>query len=179
MEDLKNEEELPENEAESQSPVQGKKAQDDEAGGIIDVFVNGSKKGIDLWLYMLVPGTLFGYAATQIMAVTGLLDLLGKLFAPLMAIFGLPGEAMTVLFTSVLALPGGGAAAAALASDGVLDARQITILFPMIFCLGNQVQFLGRMLSVAKVESRKYWVYVVIGIICAVLSGLIMNYLIL
>lgn len=143
--------------------------------GLIDVFLDGSKKGINLWLYMLVPGTFFGYAATQILNVTGLLGILGRVFEPVMALFGLPGEAVTVLFTAVLALPGGGASAAALASEGILSARQVTILFPMIFCLGNQVQFLGRVLSVTKVEGRRYWVFMVIGLICASISGLFLN----
>lgn len=146
--------------------------------GLIDVFIEGSKKGINLWLYMLVPGTFFGYAAIQILNVTGLIDLLGTLFAPVMSIFDLPGEAITVLFTTMLSLPGGGAAAAALASEGVLNGRQVTVLFPMIFCLGNQIQFLGRVLSVAKVDNKKYWVYPVIGLICSALSGLLMNFLV-
>lgn len=145
----------------------------------IDVFIEGSKKGIQLWLYMLVPGTFFGYAAVQVFQVTGFLDLIGKIFAPIMSVFGLPGEAISVLFTTVLALPGGAAAAASLAADGILSGRQVTILFPMIFCLGNQVQFLGRVLTVSKVENRKFGIYIIIGLLCSVISGLFMNYIVL
>lgn len=143
--------------------------------GFIDVSLEGFRNGLGIWFKMLVPGTMFGYALVQIFQVLGILDILGKVFGPIMAVFGLPGEAITVLFTSALVLPGGCASAASLAAQGILTGREVTILFPMIFCVSNQIQFLGRVLSTARVPSKKYWVYCVIGIVCAAICGLVMN----
>jgi spore maturation protein SpmB len=143
--------------------------------GFVDVFLGGARKGVNLWFYSMIPGVVLGYSMIEVFRVTGLLDLLGNIFAPIMAVFGLPGEAMPVLLTSLLALSGGCAAAASLAAAGTLNGPQATIILPMILCLGSQLQFVGRILAVADVPSKKYWVNSLIGIICAAIAGLVMR----
>ncbi|WIV12153.1 nucleoside recognition domain-containing protein [Proteiniborus sp. MB09-C3] len=143
--------------------------------GFIDIFLIGARKGINLWFNALLPGVVLGYSAIEVLKVTGILDIVGKLFTPIMAVFGLPGEAMMALLTSFMALSGGCAAAASLAANGILDAKQATIILPMILCIGSQVQFIGRVLAVADVPSNKYLINCAIGIICAVIAGLFMR----
>ena len=143
--------------------------------GLIDVFLAGARKGVNLWVFSMMPGVVLGYSMIEVLRVTGLLDLMGRLFAPAMAIFGLPGEALPVLLTSLLALSGGCAAAAALAARGIFSGPQATIILPMILCLGSQLQFIGRVLAVADVPSKKYLVNSIIGIICAMIAGLVMR----
>jgi spore maturation protein SpmB len=143
--------------------------------GFIDVILAGARKGINIWFNALLPGVVLGYAAIEVLKVTGILNLVAKLFTPVMALFGLPGEAMMALLTSFMALSGGCAAAASLAADGVINAKQATIMLPMILIIGSQVQFIGRVLAVADVPSNKYWVNCVIGLICAIIAGLVMR----
>jgi spore maturation protein SpmB len=145
--------------------------------GFIDVFLGGAKKGVNLWFNAMVPGVVLGYSAIEIFKVTGILDLISRLFTPIMGIFGLPGEAMSVLLTSFLALSGGCAAAAALAANGILNATQATIILPMILCMGSQMQFVGRVLAVADIPSKKYGINCLIGIICAIIAGLVMKFI--
>ncbi|WIV12138.1 hypothetical protein [Proteiniborus sp. MB09-C3] len=40
----------------------------------------------------MLPGVVLGYSAIEVLKVTGILDIVGKLFTPIMAVFGLPGE---------------------------------------------------------------------------------------
>lgn len=47
------------------------------------------------------------YALIQVLRVTGVLDLLGNVFAPVMSIFGLPGTAVMVLAGAWLSMGGG------------------------------------------------------------------------
>jgi len=143
--------------------------------GFIDVFLSGSKKGINIWLHALLPGVVFGYCFTQILTVTGIMTFIGNICAPIMAIFGLPGEAMACFVASFFSLAGACASAAALAAQGVMNAAQATILLPMLICVGSVLQFTGRMLAVADVPSKKYWVNCVIALICSVISGLAMR----
>ena len=145
--------------------------------GFVDSFLEGGQKGVKLWALSLLPGAIFGFATIEVLKITGILTLLSRVFAPFMGIFGLPGEAISAWLTSFLALPGGCAAVISLVSSGILDARQVAILIPMMFMVSNQVQYIGRVLAVSKVESRKYIVVCVIGVICSIIDGLLMNWL--
>lgn len=81
---------------------------------IIDVFVDGARKGLKVNLNSMLPNLVMAFVLIQFLKVTGLLDLLGKVCAPIMAIFGLPGEGIMVLFAAWLAMGGGVGAAAGL-----------------------------------------------------------------
>jgi spore maturation protein SpmB len=157
--------------------LENKEKPEDSRKGFIDSFLEGGKRGVMLWALSLLPGAIFGFAVIEVLKITGALPLLAKVFAPVMGVFGLPGEAISAWLTSFLALPGGCAAVVSLVSGGVLDARQVAIMIPMMFMVSNQVQYLGRILAVSKVESRKYIVVCGIAIFCSVLDGLLMNWL--
>lgn len=145
--------------------------------GFIDVFLEGARSGVNIWFNNLLPGIVFGYVLIEVLKALGILPFLGSVFSPVMAVFGLPGEAMGVLVTALASLSAGCAAAAALVADGTLNGAQATIMLPMILLIGSQLQFLGRILAVAEVPPKKYWINCLIGIICATIAGLIMKFL--
>ena len=73
-----------------------------------------------------------------------------------MGLFGLPGEAVTVLLTAWLSSSAGTGIAVSLLSNGTINGTHATILIPAIFLLGSQIQYMGRLLGVADVP-KKYW----------------------
>ena len=105
----------------------------------------------------------------------GIMALLGKVFAPIMGLFGLPGEAITVLLTSWLSASAGTGVAVSLLAKGTLDGHMVTILAPAIFLMGSQLQYMGRLLGVADVP-KKYWPLLMLtSIINAMIAMLIMR----
>ena len=69
---------------------------------LMDIFVRGARKGWNIAIDNIIPNVLMAYVCIKILNVTGLLTLAGKFFAPVMAIWGLPGEAIMVLFSCLL-----------------------------------------------------------------------------
>ena len=142
---------------------------------IFDIFVVGARKGLNIGLNSVLPNVLMAYAIIQVLKVTGILDLLSKWFAPVMAIFGLPGEAMVVLPAAFMSTGGGVGVAVSLYTAGSLSPVHLTILFPGIFLMGAQLQYMGRVLGTAGVQTRFYPVLFAISIITALLAMLIMR----
>ena len=143
--------------------------------GLVNVFMDKAAQGFDLWFRKLVPAVLFGYVVVRVLEVTGLMNVIGMLCRPVMELFGLPGEAAVPLISGYLTLMAGCTSAAALAQEGILTARQVTVLFPMMYCVASHLLYVGRVLGASGVDSRKYPVYLVGGILCAITSGVIMN----
>jgi spore maturation protein SpmB len=144
---------------------------------IVDVFVEGARKGWTLGSMNILPNVLMAFALIQILKVTGLLALLGKLFGPVMAVFGLPGEAVTVLIGAWLSMGGGVGVAATLYGGQVLNMTHISILIPAIYLMGSQVQYMGRLLGTAGVQTRYYPALFVISIVNSVIAMLIMRFI--
>lgn len=143
---------------------------------IADIFVDGAKKGWTIGANSIIPNVLMAYVLIQLLRVSGLLDLLGKVFNPVMGLFGLPGQAITVLIGSWMSMGGGGGVAASLYASGVLSAKDVTILLPAIFLMGAQVQYMGRMLGTAGVQGRYYPIMFGVSILNAVISMIIMRF---
>ncbi len=145
---------------------------------IMTVFLIGAKKGIQLWLNNILPAAIMAFTLIRILELTGLLDVMGRLFGPVMAIFGLPGEAISVLATGWMSSAGGCVAAVSLAATGTLDGNQVAIILPMIFLMGNQAQYIGRVLGTAGATPRRYGVICAISIINAAIAGFVMRLLV-
>jgi spore maturation protein SpmB len=143
---------------------------------IADVFVEGARKGWTLGSMNILPNVLMAYALIQILKVTGLLTLLGKAFGPVMAIFGLPGEAIAVLLGAWLSMGGGVGVAATLYGGQVLNMTHISILIPAIFLMGSQVQYMGRLLGTAGVQTRFYPALFAICILNSCIAMFIMRF---
>jgi spore maturation protein SpmB len=143
---------------------------------LADVFVDGARKGWNVGVSSILPNVLMAYVLIQVLRVTGLLDIMGKVFGPIMAVFGLPGEAVAVLIGAWLSMGGGVGVAASLYASKVLTAAHVTIVFPAIFLMGAQIQSMGRLLRTAGVQSRYYPMLFGICILNAVISMFIMRF---
>jgi len=147
-----------------------------ESKTVVDVFVDGARKGWSIGVSNVMPNVLMAFVLIQVLKVTGILTLLGKVFGPVMAIFGLPGESIAVLMGSWLSMGGGVGVAASLYAGKTLTMSHVTILIPAIFLMGSQIQYMGRLLGTAGVQTRHYPVLFGISILNAVISMLIMRF---
>ena len=121
-----------------------------------DIFVIGARKGFQIAINNLMPNVLMAYVIAEILNIVGAMQFIGKIFAPLMGVFGLPGEAVTVLLTTWLSSSAGTGVAVSLITKGVLNGTHASILIPALFLMGAQLQYMGRLLGVADVP-KKYW----------------------
>ncbi|MGI6575220.1 MAG: YjiG family protein [bacterium] len=148
-------------------------------GNIVDAFVEGARNGFHIGINSIAPNVVFAFALIHVFGITGLLDLIGSVFGPVMMIFGLPGEAVAVLIASWLSMGGGVGVAASLYASGALNQNHVTILIPAIFLMGAQIQYMGRLLGTAEVNTKYYPVLFGICILNALIAMLIMNGLLL
>lgn len=115
---------------------------------ITEVFCDGIGKGWNICVKFMTPNIIMAFVLIKLLNQSGLLAILGDVFAPIMAMFGLPGESAAVLIGAWLSMGGGVGIAAALFEANTLNLTQVAILTPCIFIMGSQVQFMGRMLGV-------------------------------
>ena len=142
---------------------------------ITDIFVDGARKGWNIGIKNIVPNVLMAFVITQVLLVSGLLSLMGRVFAPVMGVFGLPGQAIMVLGSAFLAMGSAVGVAASLYTGGILTKTHITILMPAIYLMGAQVQYLGRILGTAGVRPHK--MYFVICFINAAIAMFVMRFI--
>ncbi len=142
---------------------------------VFDIFVDGAKKGWNVAISSIIPNVLMAFVLIQFLKITGLLDLIGKVFKPIMAVFGLPGEAVAVLLGGWLSMGGGTGVAAKLYADGILTQTHLAIMLPAIYLMGSQVQYLGRVLGTGGVKSKYYGWMILLSVINAFLSIMIMR----
>ena len=145
---------------------------------ITDVFVSGVKRGWGIATGSMLPNVLMAFVLIHFLKLTGILDLLGSLFGPVMKIFGLPGEALMVLLAAWLSMGGGVGVASSLLAAGALSLHDIAVLAPAMYLMGSQVQYIGRVLGVIGVPGKYIPVMVLISVINALLALLVMQILI-
>lgn len=136
---------------------------------IIDLFVSGAKRGYNISMTAMLPNLIMAFVIIRFLDLCGFLPLVSKYAAPVMAIFGLPGDAMVVIVTAFMSIGGGCGAAAALATAGKLNIENMTQLLPCVMLLGAQLQYMGRCLGTADAK-KKYWL---IHCLISVCNGLI------
>ena len=140
-----------------------------------DIFIIGARKGFNVAINNLVPNILMAYTIQEILRILGVLQFIGDICGPIMGIFGLPGEAITVLLTTWLSSSAGVGIAAGLFTDGILNETHVTILMPAFFLMGAQLQYMGRLLGVADVPKRYWPLLMAASILNACLAMWIMN----
>ena len=145
---------------------------------ITDVFVSGVKRGWGIATGSMLPNVLMAFVLIHFLKLTGILDLLGSLFGPVMKIFGLPGEALMVLLAAWLSMGGGVGVASSLFAAGTLSLHDIAVIAPAMYLMGSQVQYIGRVLGVIGVPGKYIPVMVLISVINALLALLVMQILI-
>ena len=145
---------------------------------VTDIFVEGAKKGWNIATMSTVPNVLMAFVAIKALQITGILELMGSLFGPVMAIFGLPGEAAAVLIGAWMSMGGGVGVIITLFDQGLLNGEHIAILAPAVYLMGSQVQYLGRILGPVATEGRYIPVMILISIINALAAMFVMNILV-
>ena len=115
------------------------------------------------------------YTLAELLRILGIMAFLDNLFAPAMALFGLPGESVTILLTAWLSYSAGIGVAVNLLSNNTIDMIQVTILAPALLLMGSQIQYMGRLLGVVEVP-KKYWpMLMTISVVNALISMVIMK----
>ena len=142
---------------------------------VLDMFVDGARRGFTIATTNLLPNVLMAFVIIRALDVTGLLKLFGTVFAPIMALWGLPGQAAAVLLAAFMSMGGSVGVAASLFMSGHLDATHITVLLPAIYLMGNPVQNVGRCLGTGEVNSRYYTAIITICILNSLLSMWVMQ----
>lgn len=79
--------------------TQRKERKHDNSGpqNIMDMFIDGARRGFTIATTNLLPNVVMAFVIIQALKITGLLDWVGHICEPVMALWGLPGEAATVL----------------------------------------------------------------------------------
>ena len=148
-----------------------------ESNNPFDIFINGVRKGLNIVLYSLLPNVLMAFVLTHILRLFGVLDFLGEHCGGVMAVFDLPGQAITVLLATWLSCGAGVGVAASLASAGALNGHDITILAPAFILMASQIQYMGRLLGVADVP-KKYWpVLMLNSVLMASIAMIVMRFI--
>ncbi|EOD77982.1 hypothetical protein RN22_01610 [Grimontia sp. AD028] len=145
---------------------------------VTDIFVEGAKKGWTIATMSTVPNVLMAFVIIKALQITGALDAMGTLFSPIMAIFGLPGEAAAVLIGAWMSMGGAVGVVITLFDQGILNGEHIAILAPAIYLMGSQVQYLGRILGPIGTEGRYIPVMIFISVINAFGAMFVMNILV-
>ena len=166
---------LPEN-AESSAVEQ--KQEEKKKAGLVQTFMDQGSLGFKLWIEKVCVATIFGYAMVEFLNITGLMKVISIVFSPILGIFGLPGEAALAILASYMTLPAGCAIAASLVQSGTMSAAQLTVMFPMMYAISSNLLYIGRVIGASGVDSKKYPVYIVIGILCALLGGFVVSLLV-
>ena len=144
----------------------------------VDLFVVGARKGLNIALNTMVPNVLMAYTIAYILTLLGVMDFLGNVFGPIMGIFCLPGEAITVLLATWLSLSAGVGLAASLVAGGILNGVHVTILLPAAVLMGSQLQYMGRLLAMVDVR-KKYWPLLMLtSILNALMAMIVMRFLV-
>lgn len=137
---------------------------------VLDLFIEGARRGFTIGTTSLLPNVIMVFVIIRVLDVTGLLHLIGVVCAPVMALWGLPGEAATVLVTALLSMGGSIGVAMSLFTAGILDPAQLTALVPAIYLMGNPVQNVGRCLGISGVNTKHYGVLIGICVVNSLLS---------
>ncbi len=144
-----------------------------------DIFVRGAKKGFNLAIGSLMPNILMAYVLTDILTRLGVMAFLSQVCGPVMAVFGLPGEAIIILLTTWLSSSSAIGITAGMVASGSISPHDVTVMMPAYFLLNAQIQYMGRLLGTAGVPARYWPLLMLASVINASCAMLIMNWIVL
>jgi spore maturation protein SpmB len=145
----------------------------------LDLFVAGAKQGWNISIGSMMPNVVMAFVLIELLKITGLLDLISKYAAPVMALWGLPGDGLVVLCAAFMSMGGAAGVAGSLLANSRLSPTDITILAPAILLMGSLIQYLGRCLGTAD-ANRRYWGWhILICIINAMVAMWLMRLIVL
>jgi len=137
---------------------------------LLEEFMFGAKNGFYLGVEKIIPAMIIAYVLITFLKITGLMALIGNVISPVMAIFGLPGEAIVALISAFFAKAAGAATAATLYADGTINAVQATILFPATITMGTLIPHFVRCVISSGANPKHHKIIIAVPIIDAVLS---------
>ncbi len=143
--------------------------------GAIEVFMGGARKGLYIGFDQILPAMILGYVIVEFLKLTGIIDILGVIFGPVMGIFGLPGESVVVLLSAFFAKAAGAATAANLFSEGIINAAQATILLMPSMLMGTLVGHYARIVLVSDANPKYRGLLLAVPIIDSVVGMLLMR----
>ena len=145
-------------------------------GNPMDAFIEGAKNGWNIGVGSTLPNVLMAFVLIRILDLTGILELIGIVFAPIMMIFGLPGVAATVLMAAIMSMGGGiGVAVALITAGDITEGSQVATLLPAIYLMGSLIQYVGRISGTAEVAAKYNVHFIIISILNAFMCMFIMN----
>lgn len=142
---------------------------------VIDTFLKGCARGFKVGIENIVPAMILGYTLVYILNVTGVMNILGTVFAPVMGLFGLPGEAFAVLISAFFAKASGCATAATMFADGVLTLGQATVLLPACILMGTLIGHYARIVLVSNTNKKWHPLLIAVPLFDAAISLVIMR----
>jgi spore maturation protein SpmB len=145
----------------------------------LEIFIDGLRKGAKIAVLYMLPTVIAAFALIEVLEISGILVLVGKYLSPLTTIFGLPGEAATVLLTALASSAGALGLVLGFVMRGTFTVEHVAIILPAVMLIGSQLQLLGRILAVAGIKSRYIPVAMAIGFMNAALAMLLMRFVIL
>ena len=74
---------------------------------ITEVFCEGIGKGWNISVKFMTPNIIMAFVLIKFLNHSGLMKILGDVFAPVMSLFGLPGEAAAAIIGAWLSIGGG------------------------------------------------------------------------
>ena len=134
-----------------------------------EYFMRRAKKGFYIGVELIAPAMVMAYTLITFLKLSGLMPIIGDLLAPVMGVFGLPGEASVVLLAAFFAKAAGAATAAGMYMSGTLTAAQATILFPACITMGTLIGHFARVVLVSQVRSVYYPIMFATPVIDAVI----------
>lgn len=142
---------------------------------IISLFMKGCYDGYNIGIKNIMPAMILGYTLVYILQATGLMDLLGKAFSPVMGLFGLPGEAFAVLISAFFAKAAGAATGANMYATGLLTMGQAAMMLPACMLMGTLVGHYARIVLVSGANQKWHWLLILTPLFDAALSLWIMK----
>ena len=140
----------------------GGESVDVKKGNFLDAFLAGARQGFTIGTTATLPNVFFAFVLIQVFEVTGLLDVIEVVFAPIMALFGLPGAAAAVLISGAMSMGGGMGVAAGLVGAGSIPiGPAIAIVLVGNYLMGSMIQWVGRIVGTIGINP-KYNLHMVI-----------------
>ena len=137
---------------------------------IIEVFMGGCKRGFYIGIEQILPAMILGYFIVQFLQLTGLVGLIGKVFGPVMQVFGLPGESVVVLVSAFFSKAAGAATAANMFTEGLINNAQATILIVPCMLMGTLIGHYARLVLVAQTNQKHRLMLLLVPIIDSIVG---------
>ncbi len=121
-----------------------------------EAFFSGCRNGLELAVFGILPRIMLAFVMIYLLEGSGALEILRSLCAPLMGLWGLPGEAALVLATAFVSNAAAVGMIVSMLTAGTLSAADATVLLPGLYLSGALLQFAARVLHTAGV-SKRHW----------------------